>query len=117
LTPQEVSRYSKLLYGLMGFTPDIDIGQLFVDAGFVGGKAETLRDLALYVLSDRMHGDNVATAMEEIIEKFRENHVRIPDTYIGIARVLITLGGLLMHYKVPFDWTPPERRTSLKART
>ncbi len=117
LTPQEVSRYSKLLYGLMGFTPDIDIGQLFVDAGFVGGKAETLRDLALYVLSDRMHGDNVATAMEEIIEKFRENHVRIPDTYIGIARVLITLGGLLMHYKVPFDWTPPEQRTSLKART
>ena len=51
------------------------------------------------------------------IEKFRENHVRIPDTYIGIARVLITLGGLLMHYKVPFDWTPPEQRTSLKART
>jgi ubiquinone biosynthesis protein len=116
LTPQEVSRYSKLLYGLMGFTPGVDIGQLFVDAGFVGGKAETLRDLALYVLSDRMHGENVAMAMEELIEKFRENHVRIPDTYIGIARVLITLGGLLMHYKVPFDWTPPEQRASLKAR-
>lgn len=116
LTPQEVSRYSRLLYGLMGFIPGADIGQLFVDAGFVGGKAETLRDLALYVLSDRMHGDNVATAMEEIIEKFRENHVRIPDTYIGIARVLITLGGLLMHYNVPFDWTPPEQRASLKER-
>lgn len=114
LTPQEVRHYSQLLYGLMGFIPDVDIGQLFVDAGFVGGKADTLRDLALYVLSDRMNGDNVAMAMEEIIEKFRENHVRIPDTYIGIARVLITLGGLLMHYNVPFDWTPPEQRASLK---
>ena len=102
LTPQEVRNYSRLLYGLMGFLPGEDIGQLFVDAGFVGGRAETLKDLALYVLSDRMNGNNnVAYAMEDIIEKFRENHVRIPDTYIGIARVLITLGGLLMHYKVP----------------
>ena len=114
LTPQEVRHYSRLLFGLMGFEPNVDIGQLFVDAGFVGGAPDTLRDLALYVLSDRMNGDNVAYAMEDIIEKFRENHVRIPDTYIGIARVLITLGGLLMHYNVPFDWTPPEQRPSLK---
>ena len=117
LTPQEVRNYSRLLYGLMGFLPGEDIGKLFVDAGFVGGKAETLRDLALYVLSDRMNDQNVAYAMEELIEKFRENHVRIPDSYIGIARVLITLGGLLMHYKVPFDWTPPERRPSMQGQT
>jgi len=113
LTPQEVRNYSRLLYGLMGFLPDVDIGELFVEAGFVGGKAQTLKELALYVLSDRMNDANVAYAMEDIIELFRENQVRIPDTYIGIARVLITLGGLLMHYKVPFDWTPPERRASL----
>lgn len=116
LTPQEVRNYSRLLYGLMGFEPGADIGQLFVDAGFVGGNPDTLRDLALYVLSDRMQGDNVAHAMEDLIEKLREHRVRIPDTYIGIARVLITLGGFLMHYKVPFDWTPPERRLSLQKR-
>lgn len=114
LTPQEVRNYSRLLYGLMGFIDDVDIGQLFIDAGFVGGRAETLRDLALYVLSDRMNDQNVAYAMEDLIEKFREHQVRIPDSYIGIARVLITLGGLLMHYKVPFDWTPPERRKSMQ---
>src|SRR5690606_21683503 len=77
LTPQEVRNYSRLLYGLMGFMPGEDIGQLFVDAGFVGGKADTLRDLALYVLSDRMNDENVAYAMEDLIKKFRENHVRI----------------------------------------
>ena len=48
--------------------------------------------------------------MSDLLEKFRENRVRIPDSYIGIARVLITLGGFLMTYNVPFDWTPPERR-------
>ena len=110
LSQGEVKRYSRLLYGLMGFEGQVDVGQLFVDAGFVGGNADTLRELALYVLSDRLKHANPATAMTDLLEKFRENHVYIPDSYIGIARVLITLGGFLMHYDVPFDWTPPEQR-------
>ena len=110
LSQGEVKRYSRLLYGLMGFEGQVDVGQLFVDAGFVGGNPDTLRELALYVLSDRLKNANPATAMTDLLEKFRENHVYIPDSYIGIARVLITLGGFLMHYDVPFDWTPPEQR-------
>ncbi|MFN3713306.1 MAG: ABC1 kinase family protein [Alcanivoracaceae bacterium] len=112
LTPDEVRNYSRLLYGLMGYEGNVDIGQLFVDAGFVGGNPDTLRDLALYVLSDRMKRNDFGLAMADLLEKFRENRVRIPDSYIGIARVLITLGGFLMTYNVPFDWTPPERRRS-----
>jgi ubiquinone biosynthesis protein len=112
LTPEEVRNYSRLLYGLMGYEGDVDIGQLFVEAGFVGGHPDTLRELALYVLSDRMKRNDFGLAMEDLLEKFRENRVRIPDSYIGIARVLITLGGFLMTYNVPFDWTPPERRRS-----
>ena len=115
LSPDEVRRYSRLLYGLMGFEGDVDMGQLFVDAGFVGGNPDTLRELALYVLSDRMKRNDFGLAMSDLLEKFRENRVRIPDSYIGIARVLITLGGFLMTYDVPFDWTPPERRPALKA--
>lgn len=110
LSQGEVKRYSRLLYGLMGFEGNVDVGQLFVDAGFVGGNPDTLRELALYVLSDRLKHANPAEAMTDLLEKFRENHVYIPDSYIGIARVLITLGGFLMHYNVPFDWTPPEQR-------
>ena len=110
LTPDEVTRYSRLLYGLMGFEGDVDIGELFVQAGFEGGDADTLRELALYVLSDRLKQKDPTRAMNDLVELFRRHHVRIPDSYIGIARVLITIGGFLMHYDVPFDWTPPERR-------
>ena len=111
LSAAEVKNYSRLLYGLMGYgNPDDDIGQLFVDAGFVGGNPDTLRELALYVLSDRLKRTNPAVAMGDLLELFRENQVRIPDSYIGIARVLITLGGFLMNYDVPFDWRPPEQR-------
>lgn len=114
LAPNEVRSYSRLLYGLMGFEGQVDIGQLFIDAGFVGGSAETLRELAMYVLSDKLNQSRPTDAMGELLQLFRENSISIPDSYIGIARVLITIGGFLMNYDVPFDWTPPERRRVTK---
>lgn len=110
LTADEVRRYSRLLYGLMGFAGEVDIGELFVQAGFRGGRPETLRDLALYVLTDRLNQQGPVAAMGELMARFREERIRIPDSYIGISRVLITLGGFLMSYGVAFDWTPPEQR-------
>lgn len=110
LTPDEVRRYSRLLYGLMGFEGSVDIGELFVQAGFKGGSPETLRELALYVLTDKVSQQGPVAAMGELMQRFREERISIPDSYIGISRVLITLGGFLMSYQVPFDWTPPEQR-------
>jgi ubiquinone biosynthesis protein len=110
LTADEVRRYARLLYGLMGFEGNVSVGELFRDAGFVGGDPETLQTLASYVLSDRLNQAALGEAMTDLIERFRKHHIRIPDSYIGIARVLITVGGFLMKYDVPFDWTPPERR-------
>ncbi|MFT6339315.1 MAG: ubiquinone biosynthesis protein [Alcanivorax sp.] len=110
LTPDEVRRYSRLLYGLMGFEGDVDIGELFVQAGFKGGSPETLKELALFVLTDKVNQQGPVAAMGELMQRFREERISIPDSYIGISRVLITLGGFLMSYQVPFDWTPPEQR-------
>lgn len=110
LSPDEVRNYSRLLYGLMGVAGEVDVAQLFADAGFVGGRPETLKELALYVLTDRLSGRHPLDVMQELMEKFREERVQIPDSYIGISRVLITMGGFLMAYQVPFDWTPPELR-------
>lgn len=110
LTPDEVRRYSRLLYGLMGFEGQVDIGELFVQAGFKGGSPETLKALALYVLTDQLRQQGPVAAMGDLMERFREERIAIPDSYIGISRVLITLGGFLMSYDVPFDWTPPEQR-------
>lgn len=110
LTADEVRRYSRLLYGLMGFEGAVDIGELFVQAGFKGGSPDTLKELALYVLTDRLNEQGPIGAMGELMTRFREERISIPDSYIGISRVLITLGGFLMSYQVPFDWTPPEQR-------
>ena len=110
LTADEVRRYSRLLYGLMGFEGPVDIGELFVQAGFKGGSPETLKELALYVLTDRLNEQGPIGAMGELMSRFREERISIPDSYIGISPVQITMGGYLMSYQVPFDWTPPEQR-------
>ena len=89
---------------------DVDIGELFVQAGFKGGSPETLKELALFVLTDKVNQQGPVAAMGELMQRFREERISIPDSYIGISRVLITLGGFLMSYQVPFDWTPPEQR-------
>lgn len=112
LNPDEVRRYSRLLYGLMGFERQVDIGELFYQAGFRGGSPETLRELALYVLTDKLNQQGPVGAMGDLMERFREERISIPDSYIGISRVLITLGGFLMSYNVPFDWRPPELRST-----
>lgn len=110
LSSHEVKSYSRLLYGLMGFLGPVDVGQLFVDAGFVGGSPEVLKSLADYVITDKLKHLPPLLAVEEVLTTFRENRIRIPDSYVAISRVLITLGGFMLNYGVPMDWTPPERR-------
>lgn len=113
LTAPEVQRYSRLLFGLLALGLEQDqpsdeevdaLGQLFVDAGFEGGDPATLRELSRYVLTDRMQRQAPLASMGDLMERFREARIRIPDSYIGISRVLITLGGFLMQYQVPLTW-------------
>lgn len=110
LTRDEVTRYSHLLYGLMGFHGAVDIGALFIEAGFEGGTPEVLQSLAEFITTDKLKQMAPLAALEEILSSFRRHHIRIPDSYVALSRVLITLGGFMLHYNAPMDWTPPEQR-------
>jgi ubiquinone biosynthesis protein len=106
LTDEERRNYAALLFACVTGQTD-NIGELFERAGFVGGKSESLQNLASYVLTDRLKQDGLSESMIDLLELFREKRVKIPDSYINIARVLITVGGFLMNYNVPFAWLPP----------
>lgn len=114
LTGTEVRSYSRLLYGLMGFLGEVDIGQLFVEAGFIGGHPAAMQLLTSYITTDKLKKVGPLLAMEELLPIFRENHIRMPDSWVALSRVLITLGGLMMAHDVPMDWTPPEQRQLTK---
>lgn len=106
VTPEERDNYAKLLFACVSGRTE-GIGELFVKAGFVGGNAETLQGLASYILTDRLHRTGLSEGMIDLMELFREQHVRMPDSWIAIARVLITVGGFLMTYRVPYNWGEP----------
>lgn len=110
LSSDEVKRYSRLLYGLMGFMGEVNIADLFVEAGFVGGNAEVLQLLSDYMFTDRLKNMRPMDALEEVLTLFRQHRIQIPDSYVALSRVLITLGGMMLSYNVPMDWSPPERR-------
>lgn len=103
ISAAERDNYSRLLFACVRGETE-GIGELFERAGFIGGSAGTLQALADYVLSDRLARNGISESMIELLELFREQRVRMPDSWIAISRVLITIGGFLMAYKVPMPW-------------
>ncbi|MFZ5723282.1 MAG: ABC1 kinase family protein [Pseudomonadota bacterium] len=111
ISAEERDNYARLLFAcVQGQTEGI--GELFEKAGFIGGNAQTLQALAGYVLTDRLAREGIADSMVELLELFREQRVSMPDSWIAISRVLITIGGFLMAYGVPLQWSAPRPLTA-----
>lgn len=105
ISAAERDNYARLLFACVSGQTE-GIGDLFEKAGFIGGDAQTLQALANFVLTDRLAREGVADSMVELLELFREKRVKMPDSWIAISRVLITIGGFLMAYQVPLSWMP-----------
>ncbi|MFZ5756729.1 MAG: ABC1 kinase family protein [Pseudomonadota bacterium] len=102
---EERDNYARLLFACVRGETE-GIGELFEKAGFIGGNARTLQALAAFVLTDRLAREGVADSMGELLKLFREQKVAMPDSWIAISRVLITIGGFLTAYRVPLSWGP-----------
>src|SRR5699024_3739987 len=105
LKEAERQSYQALFAGLIqNNLSDDDLLRLFKQAGFVGGKAKTLRELSDYMLTNRLATESPWESMQNIMQQLRAEKVQIPDSYVSISRVLITLGGLLQLYNVLPPW-------------
>lgn len=101
----ETNAYKALFSGLIeGNLSDAEVMSLFQQAGFVGGKAAALRELTDYMLTNRLATESPWESMQNIMGQLRADKVEIPDSYVSISRVLITLGGLLQLYEVLPPW-------------
>ena len=98
-------RYTNLLMGLMGFSP-IKLGDLFVQAGFHCERPETLEEISDYVVGDNLEGLTIADRLSDSLDKMRKNKVIMPDSFVAMARVIITIGGFMSHYDVDFEFDP-----------
>ncbi len=105
LEKDEAMNYGQLLLGLMGVLP-VSLGDLFKKAGFVCENQAVFEQISEYFLADDRRLKSVSDRLAEVIEKLRENKVEIPDSFIAMTRVIISIGGFMKRYDVDFNWQP-----------
>lgn len=109
LSPQESTDYGQLLLGLMGVHQQ-PLGELFAKAGFTCPEAGVLERISTYFLDDDIDGMpplvDVSERLTLVLEQLRKYRVKIPDSFISMARVIISIGGFMKQYDVDFSWQP-----------
>jgi len=104
LDAEQKSRYANLLMGLMGLHPE-RLGELFRQAGFVCERQEALEEISQRFIEEDRRLTSVSDRLAEVLDKLRRDRVQIPDSFIAMARVIISVGGFLKRYDVPFSPT------------
>ncbi|MEN8671013.1 MAG: AarF/ABC1/UbiB kinase family protein [Ketobacter sp.] len=105
LSAEQRNQYTNLLMGLMGFST-VKLGDLFRQAGFHCERAETLEEISEYVVGDNLEALSIADRLSDSLDKMRKNKIIMPDSFVAMARVIITIGGFMTHYDVDFDFDP-----------
>lgn len=104
LDAEQRIRYSNLLMGLMGLHTE-RLGELFRKAGFLCERQEALEEISQRFIEEDRREKSVSDRLAEILDKLRRDRVKIPDSFVAMARVIISVGGFLKRYDVPFTPT------------
>jgi ubiquinone biosynthesis protein len=97
ITPQEAVNYGALLLTLFRRT-DQDLRVVFERAGFGGLDADTIRHLSKMFLGSK--GRDSTEMLASAMDTLQQHRVTIPDSFVSLARVLITVGGFMQTYRV-----------------
>ncbi|CBL47064.1 Putative protein kinase [gamma proteobacterium HdN1] len=105
LTADETRNYGALLLGLMGIS-SVRLGELFLRAGFLCDNPTVLEEISEQFIGNDRHLQSVSDRLNVVMEKLRANRVFMPDSFIAMARVIVSVGGLMKRYDVDFDYRP-----------
>jgi ubiquinone biosynthesis protein len=102
LSSQVTRNYRMLLARLLNLTND-DLGQLLANAGFHGGDPQAIASLSGFFIGARGRGRGTESDLAEIMQALRRHRIDIPDSFVLMMRVLITLGGFMQLHGVRFN--------------
>jgi ubiquinone biosynthesis protein len=101
LTPEETRHYAVLLNVLFGkIQVSEPLGELFRKAGFVARDQQVFEEVAELVLKESVRKGSSTDVLALALNKMRDLKVQIPDSFVSLARVVLTFGGLLKTYGV-----------------
>lgn len=99
LSPQETVNYGALLLALFR-RGDPDLAQVFTRAGFSGLDEATFRDLSKIFLGVKGPDSDYTEMLAQAMDTLQQHRITIPDSFVALARVLITVGGFMQTYRV-----------------
>ena len=112
LSQNETSAYREVLSALL-FKQQEGLIEKMNQAGFVVNQPERLIEM-LFKAKDKNKSEGIADSdktpfskLETKLRILREAEVELPDSFVLMARVLISLGGLLNQHQVkltPMEW-------------
>ena len=101
LTPEETRNYAVLLQVLFGkIHVEEPLGDLFRNAGFIAKDQQVFQEVADLVLKEALRKPGSTDVLAMALNKMRDLKVQIPDSFVSLARVVLTFGGLLKTYGV-----------------
>lgn len=101
LTPDEARHYGVLLHVLFGrMSSDTPLGELFRNAGFVARDQRVFEEVADLVLKEALRRPGSTDVLALALNRMRALKVQIPDSFVALARVVLTFGGLLKTYEI-----------------
>lgn len=101
LTPDETRHYGVLLHVLFGrMSSDVPLGELFRKAGFVARDQAVFEEVADLVLKEALRRPGSTDILALALNRMRALKVQIPDSFVALARVVLTFGGLLKTYEI-----------------
>lgn len=101
LTPDETRHYGVLLQVLFGrMSSDVPLGELFRKAGFVARDQAVFEEVADLVLKEALRRPGSTDILALALNRMRALKVQIPDSFVALARVVLTFGGLLKTYEI-----------------
>jgi len=104
LTPEETQNYAVLLQVLFGkLQVDEPLSELFRKAGFVARDQQVFEEVAELVLKENLRNHEATDVLALVMDKMRDLRVTIPNSFVSLARVVLTFGGLLKTYRVSVD--------------
>lgn len=99
LTQEEAMNYGALLLTLFRRSEE-NLSVVFTRAGFSGLDEATFRDLSKMFLGVKGSDSDYTDMLAEAMETLRQHRITIPDSFVSLARVLITVGGFMQTYRV-----------------
>lgn len=101
LTQEETRNYAVLLQVLFGkIQSPLPLGELFRRAGFIARDQQVFEEVAELVLKEALRKSGSTDILGIALNRMRDLKVQIPDSFVSVARVVLTFGGLLKTYGV-----------------